>query len=186
MSSMLIWLLFLLLPNQNVFDVPGEEDSVTCKQNICYFCWKLLQLKNEQHTQCDRHLFDVGPDPNFHFDADPDPGWHHIHNDGDPHADSTPIRWKTRQKYIHPQQCQFTMFIFIISGKDVILLSIFWTAYWKFLVKRHTNKHVLRTTSNPDLPGPPKLCGCDHFFQLVLKTRRKSSQKLIWHFCWAL
>ncbi len=98
------------------------------------FCnWKM----NGTPSVVDRHRFDADPDPNFDFDADPDPvsDWHH--NDADPHADSTPIRRKTRQKYIHPQQCQFTMFIFIISGKGVMLLSIFWTAYLNFLVKSH-------------------------------------------------
>jgi hypothetical protein len=69
----------------------------------------------------------------FHFDADPDPVSDLHHNVADPHADPTPyfthVGKQSQKNYPYSQQCQFTMFFFLISGG---------------------------TNSNLNLPDPPK------------------------------
>jgi hypothetical protein len=60
-----------------------------CSQNDLVFLAEQVIMKYiigvPGITQCcDRHRFDVDPDPNFHVDAGPDPDWHQ--NDVDPLA----------------------------------------------------------------------------------------------------
>ncbi len=66
----------------------------------------------------DRHRVDADPDPDqdFHFDADPDPDWlqdlHMVENRG-------------KNFYFYSQQCQITMFSFLVKSKGIKILSIF-------------------------------------------------------------
>ncbi len=78
----------------------------------------------------DRHFFDADPDPNFHVYADP-ATWHQ--NEVDQNAEPTPFQFlhmlENKEKlviFIHSNtisQC----FSFLINGKSVTILSIFFT-----------------------------------------------------------
>ncbi len=69
----------------------------------------------------DRHRLYADPDSNFHVDADPDPDPDLVKNYANPHAVPTP-RFTPVGIF---QFCQLTIFFFLITLKDVTILSIF-------------------------------------------------------------
>jgi hypothetical protein len=83
----------------------------------------------------DRHRFDADPDSNVHVDTDPDPDpdsdWQQ--NIASPHADPTPSFTHLRKpeyffSFIH-SIAKLQWFVFLISVKCAIILSIFLTQY---------------------------------------------------------
>jgi hypothetical protein len=65
----------------------------------------------------DRHRFDAVPDRTFHFDADPDP-------DPDPTSIFTHIGKSEFFSHFYPQQCLFTLFLFLFGVIGVTIFNI--------------------------------------------------------------
>jgi hypothetical protein len=107
-------------------------------------------------------FFGSDVDPNFHVDADPDLNPYRHKYDTDPHADLTPYLTHVGKSYFQKyfsHSLPVTCFTFLISVKDVIMLSILDSILKLF--------HMLGLDTNPDWlnldqhaldadPDPPK------------------------------
>jgi hypothetical protein len=76
MSSMLIWLLFLLFPKRNFLRCANKKIlPVLSKKQLRLLETFVTEKMNGTPSIVNRHRFAVDPDTFFHFDAHPDPGW---------------------------------------------------------------------------------------------------------------
>ncbi len=157
MSSMLIWLFFLLFSNQNVCNVPELETFAIEKRTAHPVLWIGIVLMPI------RIRISILMPIRIRFRID---------------ITTMRIHMRILPQYVGKQGKK------IHSFTAMPVYSVFLSNKWKrchvvkYILDRtlkisgkkaHTKKHVLGTTSNPDLPDPPKWCGYDYFFQLVLK-----------------
>jgi hypothetical protein len=121
-------------------DVSTEKRHTTRTRTTNYIQY-LLIVVYKKNSVVDRHRFDADPDPKFHVDADPDqdridinmmPIFMRILLPQVSHKSENPIFFL----HFKSQLCQFTIFIFLISVKDVIILSIL-DSILKFCGKRY-------------------------------------------------